>query len=118
MQQLMAVGREHLTACRNADYLTLKARFQDLAGEPVKAFRNHLRAANEPREWALAKLRKECAAAADVLPRAWDYAAGFLLHKRGLAIDDCPAKDLWHAVFVVRRRAAQLRRREGKEMIR
>jgi hypothetical protein len=110
-QQKMAVGKIHLTECRNADYLALKARFQDLAGNPVAALRNHLRAATEPRSWALAKLRKECAAAADVLPGAWNYAAGFLRNKRGVAIEDCPDRDLWHAVFMIRRRAAQLRRK-------
>ena len=110
-QQYLAVGKTHLTDCRNADYLAIKARFQDLAGNPVAAFRTHLRAANEPRSWALIKLRKECAAAADVLPRAWDYAAGFLLNKRGLAIEDCSERDLWHAVFLIRRRAVQLRKK-------
>ena len=109
-QQNAAVGKSHLTDCRNADYLTLKAHFLDLAGETVAAFRNHLRAGTEPRAWALARLRKECQAAADVLPGAWDYAAGFLRNKRGLSIDDCSERDLWHAIFLVRRRAAQLRR--------
>jgi len=110
-QQRKAVGREHLTDCRNADYLALKAHFQNVAGDVKSAFRNHLRAAGDPRSWALAKLRKECAAAADVLPGAWNYAAGFLQNKRGLAIEDCPERDLWHAVFLVRRRAAQLRKK-------
>jgi hypothetical protein len=114
-QQLRAVGKSSLTACCNKDYLALKARFQDLAGEHVTAFRNHLRAENEPRAWALAKLRRECAAAADVLPRAWDYAAGFLHNKRGVSIEECPEKDIWHAIFTVRRRAAQLRRAAERE---
>ena len=101
----------HLTDCRNADYLALKARFQDLAGNPVAAFRNYVRSGNEPRAWALKKLTIECDRAADVLPNAWDYAAGFLRNKRGLAIEECSERDLWHAVFLVRRRAAQLRRK-------
>jgi hypothetical protein len=110
-QQLQAVGKIHLTDCRNADYLALKARFQDLAGNPVAAFRNYVRSGNEPRACALKKLTIECDRAADVLPRAWDYAAGFLLNKRGLGVEDCSERDLWHAVFLIRRRAAQLRRK-------
>ena len=110
-QQRLAVGKIHLTDCRNADYLALKARFQDLAGNPVAAFRNYVRSGNEPRAWALKKLTIECDRAADVLPHAWDYAAGFLRNKRGLAIEECSERDLWHAVFLVRRRAAQLRRK-------
>jgi len=113
-EQIKAVGKEHLTDCRNADYLPLKAHFQDLAGDPVAAFRNHLRAAMEPRAWALAKLRKECFLAADVFlteKNAWNYASGFLQNKRGLSIEDCSERDLWHAVFLVRRRAVQLRKK-------
>src|SRR5574343_1736034 len=45
-QQRHTCGQSSLTACTNKDYLALKARFQDLAGEHVAAFRNHLRAEN------------------------------------------------------------------------
>jgi hypothetical protein len=64
----------------------------------------------EPRTWALRRLEIEAEAAADVLPQAMRYAAGFLLHKRGVPLADAGERDLWHAVFVVRRRAQQLRR--------
>ena len=64
----------------------------------------------EPRSWAMHSLKAECEAADDVLPRAMDYAAGFLRRKRAVAIEDASDRDLWSAVYTVRRKAAQLRK--------
>jgi hypothetical protein len=64
----------------------------------------------EPRTWAMEGLQRECADAADVLPRAMDYAAGYL-RNRGTDIDRADHKAIWHAAYTVRRRAGQLRRK-------
>lgn len=109
-QCMQAVERPGLTACRNEDYLPLRAHFLRVLGRADAAEIAAMRAWTDPRRQALAKLRQECEAAADVMPAAGAYAAGFVRNKRGVAIDDADAKTIWHAVFIVRRRAAQLRR--------
>lgn len=108
---MQAVERPGLTACRNEDYLPLRTHFLALCGRTLEAESARLRHETEPRTWALHKLADECREAADVLPDAWRYAAGFVQHKRGVAIDDADEKTVWHAVYVVRRRAEQLRRK-------
>ena len=110
-QCMLAVERPGLTACRNEDFLPLKAHFLRLAGRVQEAEAAVARAAVEPRTWAFAKLREECLDAADVLPNALAYAAGFVRNKRGCTLDDADDKTVWQAVYLVRRRAEQLRRR-------
>ena len=109
---MMAVERHGLTECRNEDFLPLKAHFVSLLGQTQMAQRLRVRSACEPREWALNTFDRECAKAADVLPRARDYAAGFLRRARKVALDDASEKQIWQAIFLVRRRAAQLRRKD------
>ncbi len=111
VEQFKACGKAYLTASVNGDYKKLRAHFLLLAGYSRAAAREYIAAQSEPRQWAMAKLQQECRAAADVLPAAMSYARGFLMNKRGLDLDDCPAKDLWHAVYLIRRRAHQLRRK-------
>lgn len=106
------VERPGLSVCRNEDYLPLRAHFLRLLGRKDAAEIAAKRVWDDPRRQALAKLQHECRAAADVMPAAWDYAAGFVRNKRGVSIDDADAKTVWHAVFLVRRRAVQLRRTE------
>ena len=106
------VERPGLTCCRNEDYLPLQAHFLRLLGRKVAAEIAAKRVWDDPRRQALAKLQHECRAAADVMPAAWNYASGFVRNKRGVSIDDADAKTVWHAVFLIRRRASQLRRTE------
>jgi hypothetical protein len=113
-QCLQCVEQRGLTACRNEDYLPLRAHFLRLLGRKAAAEIALQRTWDDPRRQALAKLRAECEAAADVMPAAWNYAAGFVRNKRGVSIDDADAKTVWHAVFLVRRRAGQLRRTENR----
>jgi len=110
LQQFAACGQGSLRLCCNNDYLTLRAHFLALAGAVRQAREVAARHATEPRQWARARLRKECDAAADVMRDAWGYAAGFLRKRRGLDIASCDEKALWQAIFLVRRRAGQLRR--------
>lgn len=109
-QCMQVVERPGLTACRNEDYLPLRAHFLRLLGRKAAAEIALQRTWDDPRRQALAKLQHECEAAADVMPAAWNYAAGFVRNKRGVSIDDADAKTVWHAVFLVRRRAGQLRK--------
>jgi hypothetical protein len=110
-QCLVAVERGGLTQCRNEDYLPLKAHLLRLAGRDEEADRADTRAAVEPRTWALHAFERECSAVADVLPAARNYAAGFLRNKRSVAIEDASDKDLWSCVYLLRRRAEQLRKK-------
>jgi len=109
-QQVQAVERSSLCSCTNEDYLFLKAHYLRLLGEEEKAEVLQVKAVCEPRLWALSRLHKECEAAADVIPGALKYAEGFLRNCRKINLDQASEKQLWHAIYVVRRRASQLRR--------
>ena len=66
----LAAARAGLREAVNEDFLVLMAHFLRLLGRRRAAARCTLRAATEPRTWALARLRRECERAADVLPQA------------------------------------------------
>ena len=112
---MMAVEKPGLTACRNEDYNPLRAHFLSLLGRKTEASRCGVRQFSDPRRQAQVKLEEECLDAADVLPRAREYAAGFLRNARKVSIEEADAKTIWHAIFVVRRRAAQLRRGQANK---
>lgn len=109
-QQLMACERASLTLATNEDYNYIRAHYLNLLGQKNAAANIRAKAACEPRTWALARFKKECEAARDVLPQAEQYAAGFLRNARHVNLDTADANHIWHAIFIVRRRAAQLRR--------
>jgi hypothetical protein len=111
-QVQMTVERAGLRECRNDDYLPLRGHFLHLLNRHAEAQECESRHLTEARTWALARLRTTCADAADVMPAAWDYAAGFVRNKRGVEIDDADDKTLWHAVYTVKRRAEQLRKQK------
>ena len=110
-QCMQRVERPGLTQCRNEDYAPMMEHFHRLLGDEEKAAHWAQRHLTEPRTWAMARLNKECEAAADVMGRAYEYAWGFTKHKRGVALEDADEKTIWHAIYVVRRRAEQLRRK-------
>lgn len=112
-QAYRAVGRRISTA-RNEDYLPLRAHFRNLAGDSGRAFRDHMRSHDEPRAQALHRLRIECQAAADVLPGAEAYVRGMLRNK-GTSLDDASPKQLWHAIFTLRRKC-QLERKKARPL--
>jgi hypothetical protein len=109
-QQLLACERSSLTLATNEDYNYIRAHYLNLLGQKSAAANIRAKAACEPRTWALARFKKECEAARDVLPQAEQYAAGFLRNARHVNLDTADANHIWHAIFIVRRRAAQLRR--------
>lgn len=112
-EQRMAVERRSLTLCTNEDFLFLKAHYLTLLGKKDTANALRVRAACEPRIWAKSRFERECRDAADVLPHAREYAAGFLRNARGVTLDEASEKQIWHAIYIVRRRASQLRRKTG-----
>lgn len=110
LQQFAACGQGSLRLCCNNDYLPLRARFLALAGAAQQAREASAKHLTEPRQWARHRLRKECIAAGDVMRDAWGYAEGFLRKRRGLDIAIADEKALWQAIYLIRRRAGQLRR--------
>jgi hypothetical protein len=114
-QQVVQVcERTGLREARNEDYLTLQGHFLGLLGQTALAERRNTQAQMEPRRWALAKLRSECEAAADVIDRAWEYAASISRGRFKTAnIDELGEKQLWMLVFDIRRNA-QRRRAKGR----
>jgi hypothetical protein len=110
-QQRMAVERASLTFCTNEDFLFLKAHYLSLLGKKDTANMLRVRAGCEPRIWAKSRFERECRDAADVLPDAREYAADFLRNARGVTLEDASEKQLWHAIYIIRRRASQLRRK-------
>jgi len=109
-QQETACGQAHLTACTQGDYLRVKAHFHRLLGQGGTADTLERKARMEPRSWARWQLEQECAKAGALLPDAMQYARGFLRNRRGVALEQASENQIWHAIFVVRRRVQQLRR--------
>jgi len=108
-QCLQTVERGGLRECRNEDFLPLKAHFLRLQVREEEATSCLERHEVEPRTWAMRQLQQACTAAADVMPRAMDYAYGFVKNKRHVMMVDADATTLRHAAYVVARKAAQLR---------
>jgi len=114
-EQMQAVSIPSLRSARQRHYRPLLAHFQEMSGRPVAGAISRCRAAIDATRQARAKLEHECRAAAasgafDSADAAIGYASGFLRHKRGVALEQAAPRDLWHAVFLIRRRAAQLLR--------
>jgi len=114
-EQFETVGVASLKAARQRHYRPLLAHWQDMRGRPLQALASRQRAAMEPAAQARAVLDRECAAAAaagyfDSSASARGYCAGFLRNKRRVEIATAQPKDLWHAVFMIRRRCGQVRR--------
>jgi len=104
------VGKGGFRECVNADYNPLKARWLDLVGNATGEFKASFKSISEPRSWALFSLHKETKLAEDVMPRAMDYARGMIRNIAGINLDDATDKQIWRAVYAVRRKAQKLRR--------
>lgn len=110
-QTEIACGKASLRAATNGDYKSIEAHFKMIAGKPRAAVRAAIAAQTQDRTFARAKLDAEIVKVSDVLPNARNYAAGFLRNARNVELDDATATQLWSAVFLIRRRAQQLRRK-------
>ena len=115
-QCLQTVERGGFRECRHEDFLPLKAHFLRLMGRAAEADAALLRQETAPRRTAMHALTLACeeadAAAADAgIPfDASAYAAGFLRNKRHVAIDEADDKAIWHVTYVLKRKAASLRK--------
>jgi hypothetical protein len=122
-QCLMAVERGGLTQCRNEDFLPLQAHFLRLLGRDQEAAAAETRHEMEPRTWALHSFQAavqestDAAFAAGVQFDAYAYASGYLRKARGVAtFDEADAKAVWAATYLLKRKAALMRKRAGSAM--
>ena len=89
-----------ISEARQEHWSDLRAAFLDLAGQPEKAYRTHVRSVDNKRRVALYKLEQECAA------RGLDvsYPATICRRQFRLSLEEASAKQLWCLVFTVRNR--------------
>lgn len=111
-QCMIAVERPGLSVCRNEDYLPLKAHFLMILGRVDEAEAVGERAAMDPRNRAMHEFRRACSAAAGVLDNPEAYADGFLRRACGVGIHDASDKQVWRAVYLLRRKAGLERKKE------
>jgi hypothetical protein len=113
------VERGGFRECRHEDFLPLKAHFLRLMGREADADAALVRQETQPRRLALHNLELACeeadAAAADAGIRfdGRAYAGGFLRNKRHVSIEEADDKALWHACYVLKRKAAGIRKSTG-----
>jgi len=111
-QAFAAVGVSSLRAMRARHFRPALALFVGMQGRHMAAMRNTGLGATESQRQARAVLERECATAASWFggeEGARRYVAGFLAHKRKAALESASDRDIWHGVFVLRRRVSQLR---------
>lgn len=113
-QVLQVCERGGLREARNEDFLVIQAHFLAMLGQTSIADRRRVQSQLEPRRWALAKLKQECEAAADVIDRAWDYAASIARCRFKTAqIQELGEKQIWMLVFDIRRNAQHRRNKRA-----
>lgn len=110
-EQQRAVHIRSLRECTNQDYKPLRAHFEDLLGRSDRAFRSAMKAEVEPKSWALHCLYRECSKVKSEMPHSLAYVRGFLLNKRGVTLEEADVKSLWHALFTLRRKVQQERKK-------
>jgi hypothetical protein len=117
-EQLRVIGVSSLRVARQRHYRPMLSHWLDLQGRPMQALASRQRGLLDADSQARAKLRQECIEAGEWFGSSADarqYAAGFLRHKRGVDVDCAHAKDLWHAIYIIRRRVCQLKRAAQRE---
>lgn len=112
-QVMQSVERAGLRECHNEDFLPLKRRFLQAMGREDEAAAAEARSENETRTWAVARLHQACIEVADVMPYAWDYAMG-ILKKHGMDDQNAEPRWIWRCLYTVKRRAGQLRAKQGR----
>jgi len=112
-EQFRCIGVYSLRVARQRHYRPMMSHWLDLQGRPMQALDSRMRAALDADNQARAQLRAECNRAGEWFGSSADalqYAAGFLRHKRHVDVGTAHAKDLWHAIYIIRRRVCQLKR--------
>jgi hypothetical protein len=116
-QAMQCVERDGLRQCRHEDFNFIKAHMLRILGASRQADQVDLRAANEPRRQALAKLKAECRdAVAIAKPMDYVRAIARAKFKTTLIESDLSANQIWQLVFSLR--SAESRRRQPGPRIR
>jgi uncharacterized protein YifE (UPF0438 family) len=117
-QVLQCVERSGLRQCRHEDFNLVKAQMLRILGQAEQADRADLRAVTERRRQALAKLHRECAAAA-YIERPMDYVRAIAKSKfRTADIEaDLAENQIWQLIFHLRK-ADSRRRQAGNRRVR
>jgi hypothetical protein len=108
-----------LSEGRNEDYLQIAEFALRLAGREGAADKALFRNETEGRRLALHMLgaaARECEAAARIAGEAMDglaYARGFLRNRCSVGLDEASSKQIWHAYYLLQRKAMLLRRKAG-----
>lgn len=112
-QQFLAIGKDSLLDATQADYLKIRARFEELTGESGRAVKTHLADAMTDREIAMGKLKAECTARGLAL----EYPGAICLRQYKCDLDHASPNQLWQLVFTVRNRRKRIRdaRTENRE---
>jgi len=117
-EQLKTIGVSSLRVARQRHYRPMLAHWLDMQGRPMDALASRQREMLDAANQARAKLEAECLEAGEWFGSAADarrYAAGFLRHKRHVEIDLAGPRDVWHAIYILRRRCCQLKRAAQRE---
>jgi hypothetical protein len=112
-EQLRCIGLASLRVARQRHYRPMMSHWLDLQGRPMQALASRQRATLDADSQARAQLRAECDRAGEWFGSSADalqYVSGFLRHKRDVDISTAHAKDIWHAIYIIRRRVCQLKR--------
>jgi len=111
---LLAVERPGLSACRNEDYLPLLAHFLQILGRGDEADEARARASFDARGRAMHEFQRACVDAAKALDNPEAYADGFLRKACGVGIRDASDKQIWRAVYLLRRKAGLEAKKAGR----
>ena len=111
LRQSEALGVASLCDATNADYLVLKRFWLERLGRKAQADRVEARRLGEKYTWVMHRFERELEAARDVLPEGRRYVDGFLRHKRGVSLEQANVQQVWQGIYLLRRRAGQLRRK-------
>jgi len=104
---IRACGRRISEAVQR-DYLTLKATFQDLAGESGRALETLLRSESEPQRVALYRLTQECGKRGLQLA----YPEAICRRQYHCGLSQASPKQLWNLLYTVRNRR-EVKKHEG-----
>lgn len=111
-QQQAACGLSSLRAATQRDFRTLRGHFRAIAGDKVGAFRDFVASETGDAGFALAKLRHEIKAAADVIQDGESYVVSIARSRfKTSDLKSLGTKQVWGLVFDLRR-AAQRRRKK------
>jgi hypothetical protein len=103
-----ACGKFGLRCCSQDDYLSVKAHFLDLVGQPDLAFNAHVKSMSEPKRQAFAVLMRSL----NEFGLMRGYAEAICRNQFKCPLDSASEKQLWCLVYTIRNRGTK-RGRDG-----